>query len=182
MTLRRRPIMAIIGRGSECTPEQIELAETLGEKAVDNGFRIITGGLGGVMSAACRGAHRSSSYREGDTIGMLPGASSEDANQWTDIPLPTGLGVTRNVLVVRVAQVVVAVGGGAGTLSEMAMAWQLDIPIIALDKSDGWAQACAGQALDNRRDDVVHEAVSPADAIRLANLCLQTVNPDIRST
>ena len=182
MTSHRRPIMAIIGRGSDCSPEQLIQAEAIGEKAIDAGFRIVTGGLEGVMSAACRGAHRSSSYRDGDTIGILPGTSSTDANPWTDIALPTGIGVARNVLVVRVAQVVVAIGGGAGTLSEMAMAWQLDIPIIAIAKSDGWAQAFAGQALDNRRSDVIHQAASPAEAIRLATRCLRDANQIKRST
>ena len=125
MTSKIRPILAIIGRGDQCTAEQISWAERLGELAIESGYRVVTGGRGGVMAAACRGAHRASNYSDGDTLGFLPGESAEEANQWTDIVMPTGLGIARNVLVVRVAQAVIAIGGGAGTLGEIALAWQL---------------------------------------------------------
>ncbi len=79
---------------------------------------LVCGGLGGVMEAACRGARSEG----GMTIGLLPGTDREDANGWVVLALPTGLGEGRNALIVRAADAIVAIGGGWGTLSEIAFA------------------------------------------------------------
>ncbi len=160
----RRKVVAVIGpREAElglCT-----LAHDLGRGLVDAGFRIVTGGLGGVMEAASRGAHSAESYREGDVLGILPTDSRGDANPWVDIVIPTGMGVARNVLVVSVADAVVALGGRSGTLSEIALAWQLGRPIVALS-GEGWSGRLAGVAVDERRADTVHAAASAEEAVR----------------
>jgi uncharacterized protein (TIGR00725 family) len=134
---------------------------------VDAGFRVVSGGLRGVMEAASRGAHESQQYASGDTIAILPTYESGDANQWVDIAIPTGLQHARNTLVVSSADVVIAVGGGAGTLSEIAAAWALGRPVIAL-QSGGWAERLGGESLDGRRSDHVHGPCSPAEAVALA--------------
>jgi uncharacterized protein (TIGR00725 family) len=143
---------------------QYGIAEELGCRIVENGWRVVTGGLTGVMEAASRGAHRASTYRDGDVIGILPGSEREAANAFVDIVIPAGVGVARNVLVVQTADAVVAVGGGAGTLSEIALAWQTGRPIVAI-QVEGWSGRLAGTAIDDRRDGVIFEASCAADAV-----------------
>jgi uncharacterized protein (TIGR00725 family) len=104
-------------------------AETVGRLLAEAGAVVVCGGLGGVMAAACRGA----SSAGGTTVGLLPGDDRRSANPWVTVPLPTGLGELRNGLVVRAADALVAVGGGYGTLSEMALALKTGCPVVGLD-------------------------------------------------
>jgi len=119
------------------------------------------------MEAASRGAHDANAYREGDVLGVLPGSEVAAANRWVDIAIPTNLGYARNTLVVGMADVVVAVGGGAGTLTEMAMAWQLDKPLIGLEV-DGWSKELAGRTIDGRSRPPVHAAADAEAAVEVA--------------
>lgn len=162
----RRPQIAVVGSASG-PMELMEEAEALGRALVDEGWRIVCGGLGGVMRAVARGAHASPCATGGDVVGILPGLHAADANPWIDIVVPTGLQHARNVLVVSSADVVVALGGGAGTLSEIAMAWQHHKPVVALTTRGGWSAELAGRALDHRREDVVFAADSVEMAVAL---------------
>lgn len=175
--MTRRPTIAVIGdAGVRPGSPAYESARTLGTLAVDRGFRIVTGGLGGVMEAACRGAHDSHAYREGDTIGILPQDDPNHANPWVDIAIATGMNHTRNALVAN-ADAVVAVGGGAGTLSEIAFAWTLRRLVVALD-GPGWASRVAGAPLDRRcrypdvPDDQIYAAADPAAAMEVIQVRL----------
>ena len=148
------------------------LAKDLGRALVDNGFRVVTGGLGGVMKAACAGAHSSKRYRPGDTIGILPGPDASAANAFVDIAIPTGLDHIRNSIVAH-SDAVIAIGGGAGTLSEICFAWMYKRLIIAVGK-DGWAGKVAGKPLDHRnrykgaiQQDRIYAARDAAEAVRL---------------
>jgi uncharacterized protein (TIGR00725 family) len=123
--------LAVIGPG-EASPEQTTAAETVGRLAVDRGAMVVTGGLGGVMAAASRGAFGAG----GVVVGLLPGLDRTVANPWVTVPLATGLGELRNGLVVRAADVVVAIGGGAGTLSEIALALKAGKPVVGIDTWD----------------------------------------------
>lgn len=123
--------VAVIGPGA-ATEEQERLAEVIGGGLAERGATLVCGGLGGVMAAACRGA----SSAGGRTVGVLPGSDRSAANEWVDVALPTGLGELRNGLVVRAADVVIAVGGGHGTLSEIALALKAGLPVIGLDTWD----------------------------------------------
>ncbi len=164
--MARRHIAAVIG--SATADEALyATARELGTHLVDAGFRVASGGLKGVMEAVCRGAHESARYTSGDTIAILPTYEPEHANKWVDIAIPTGLQHARNTIVVSSADVVIAVGGGAGTLSEIAMAWALGRPVIAL-RAGGWAERLGGDALDGRRSDRIHGPCSPAEAASLA--------------
>lgn len=107
---------------------ELALAEEIGARLVDAGFWVVTGGLGGVMEAASRGAKS----RRGSTIGVLPGTDAADANGWVDLALPTGLGELRNGLVARLGLALVAVGGGHGTLTEIGFALGLGRPVIGV--------------------------------------------------
>jgi uncharacterized protein (TIGR00725 family) len=162
MTSRRR-IVAVIGNG-RATPQAAAVAEELGRLIVESGWRVLSGGLGGVMEAASRGARLAKNYREGDTIGILPGGDASMANDHVDIVVPSNLGYARNVLIVTMADAVVAVGGGAGTLTEMAMAWQLGRIVVGLDV-DGWSRKLGGRPIDEQRGDVVIAAGTPSDAV-----------------
>lgn len=113
----RRPRVAVIGAGDADGP-QLALAASLGRALGGAGAIVVTGGLGGVMEAASRGCEEAG----GLTLGILPGPHSGAANLWVSIPVPTGMGEARNALVVRTGEVVVAIGGGWGTLSEIALA------------------------------------------------------------
>ena len=127
----RKTIISIIG-GRRCTPKVEQKAHNLGKKLAKVADILVSGGLGGTMEAACAG------FRAGGgiTIGILPGYDKNDANCYVDISLPTGLGLARNVLVVKSADVVVALPGEAGTLSEIAYCLQFGIPVISLNSWD----------------------------------------------
>jgi len=150
--------IAVIGDG-RCSAEVAALAEAVGRELAERGAVLVCGGLGGVMEAACRGAKAAG----GLTIGILPGTVRGDANPYVDIPIVTGLGEARNVLVVQSSQVVIAVHGEYGTLSEIAHALKLDIPVVGLCT---WELARQGQP----RQAIIpaqtpHEAVQKALAL-----------------
>ena len=163
----RRPIAAVIGSGDP-NPEGAAEAQALGRALIDAGFRVVTGGLGGIMQAACRGARSSASYQSGDTIGVLPGYQASDANAFVDIPICTGLSHGRNLIVAATGDVVFAVGGRSGTLSELALAWTLGRPVICVGGAKGWAQELAGRALDDRRGDTVLGPFAATKAVEVA--------------
>jgi len=141
---------ALVG-DSDASYENLALAEDAGEMLARRGITLITGGRGGVMEAACRGASRAG----GLTVGITPGADARAANPWCDVVLPTGLGHARNVLTALAGDFIVAVGGGAGTLSELCFAWIHGRPIYVLDGSGGWSDRLAGGALDDRDSSVI---------------------------
>ena len=103
---------------SDASAEQIAEAEAAGRRLAELGAVVVTGGRGGVMEAASRGAKLAG----GQTVGILPGLDRSDANAFVDVAIPTGLGEMRNALVARAGQAVVAVGGAWGTLAEIAFA------------------------------------------------------------
>ena len=145
-----KKIIAVIGDGKiEKEGLKNEIAFETGKALVECGYRVQSGGLGGVMEAAFAGAHAAKNYREGDTIAIIPSFDTTTANAYADIVIPTGLDVMRNTIVAN-ADAVIAIGGGAGTLSEMAMAWSLFRLIIAYDNVDGWSAELAGRRLDVR--------------------------------
>ena len=125
------PYIAVAGPG-DATPELTWIAEEVGAGLAESGAVVVTGGLGGVMEAACRGAKS----RRGRTLGILPGADREAANGWVDIALPTGMGEMRNALIVRACDGLVAIGGGPGTLSEIALALKGGRPVVGLGSWD----------------------------------------------
>lgn len=132
--------IAVVGPGV-ARPEELAVAETVGAAIAEAGAILVSGGLGGVMEAACRGARS----RNGETVGLLPGEDRAEANGWVRLALPTGLGEARNALVVRAADAVIAVGGAWGTLSEIALALKIGRPVIGLET---WELARAGRAVE----------------------------------
>ena len=157
----RRKIVAVIGNKSiEADGIRYRLAFETGKLLIDNGYRIQSGGLGGVMEAVFKGAHASEKYREGDTVALVPSFDAETANAYADIAIPTGIDMMRNALVAN-ADAVIGIGGGAGTMCEFAFAWSLKHLIIAYRNSGGWSEKLA----DTRLDDTVRYPELPDDRV-----------------
>jgi len=123
----------VIG-GDPCPAEALAAAETVGRELAKRGAAVVCGGRGGVMEAACRGARGEG----GHTIGIMPGRSAEETppNAYVEFPIYTGLAVARNAIVALSGEAVIAIAGGYGTLSEIAIALIHDIPVIGIDTWD----------------------------------------------
>ena len=157
-------IIAVIG-GSDAKPEHIRLAESVGQELAKRGVTVVCGGLSGVMEAVCRGVKSSG----GNTIGILPGRSPKEANEFIDVPIVTSMGYARNVIVVHTGEAVIAIGGAFGTLSEIAHALGEQIPVISLSswpltqKGDG-DPIGDGLIIADTPEDAVDKAVAAAKA------------------
>ena len=127
----RKKVISVIG-GHSCNEEVEQIAQKLGKNLAEVVGILVCGGLSGTMKAVASGFKAGG----GLTIGILPGYDKKDANEFVDIAIPTGLGLARNVLVVKSADVVVALPGEAGTLSEIAYCLQFGIPVISLKSWD----------------------------------------------
>lgn len=145
-----KKLVSIIGDAvADKNSNKIAFAYSMGKALVDNGYRVVSGGMGGVMQAAFEGAHASEFYQEGDTIAILPFFDRSKTNGLADIVIGTGLDIYRNVIVAN-SDAVIAVGGGAGTLSEIATAWTLKRLMLAYSDAEGWSGQIAGKRLDYR--------------------------------
>ncbi len=129
--MNKRTIIGVIGSG-KADENIMRSAELIGRLIAERGALLVCGGLGGVMEAASRGAKAAG----GITIGILPGTDKESANPSIDVPLATGFGEGRNVFIVRTADVLIAVGGEYGTLSEIAFALKSGKTVIGLETWD----------------------------------------------
>jgi len=167
--MSKRRIIGVIGDASvEENEKKKEFAFQLGKLIIDNDYILATGGMGGIMEKASLGARDSSNYQEGKVIGVLPDYSTENMNEYVDTAIPTGMGLGRNIILPSMCDAVIVIGGGAGTLSEIALAWQMGKLIIALD-SEGWSSNLKSVRLDKRRSDKIFSADTPKDAINTLN-------------
>jgi uncharacterized protein (TIGR00725 family) len=141
---------------NKCSPAERELGLAVGAEIARRGAILVCGGLGGMMEAAAEGAHREG----GMTVGILPGERADEANVFIDFPLPTGLGPFRNMLLVRACDALIAIRGGYGTLTEVAFALRLGIPVIGLQT---WSLS-----QDGRLDPGIHVASDSAEAVEWA--------------
>lgn len=160
-----RRIIGIIGNANlRDNKEKEEFALEIGKLVVDNNFILATGGLGGVMEAASRGARNSKNYTEGSIIGVIPDYDKSIANQFIDILIPTGMGLARNIILTSMCDAIIAIGGGAGTLGEITHAWQMGKLIVAVD-IEGWSSKVLDESLDSRRKDRIFAVKSPQETI-----------------
>jgi len=120
-------MIGVIGAGT-CNQGDYETARQVGRGICEAGATLVCGGLGGIMEGACHGA----SEAGGQTVGILPGPDKSQANPYVTLPVVTDLGHARNVLVVRSSDILVAIRGGYGTLSEISIALKLGKPIVGL--------------------------------------------------
>ncbi len=152
---QRLQVVGVIGAG-ECGPEIAAIAEAVGRELAQRQLTLLCGGLGGVMAAACRGAKAAG----GQTIGILPGSDPGAANEWVDLAIATGMGEARNVIIANTAQVLIAIAGEYGTLSEIAFALRLGKAVIGLQT---WQLGRQGQMLP-----LILVAQTPEEAVAWA--------------
>ena len=159
--------MGVIGEGT-CSRATAARAERMGRAIAKAGAVLVCGGLGGVMEAASRGAARAG----GTVVGLLPGFDARDANRWVTVPIVTGMDQARNVILVRSSDVVIAIGGRYGTLSEIALALKLGKPVVGLGT---WRLAQP----EGRRVPLVR-ARGPEQAVALALAAARRAGPGAR--
>jgi len=147
-----------------CTDVARDAAYRVGKAIAKEGGTVVCGGLGGVMEAASKGALDAG----GHSVGILPSADSAQANTYCDCIVSTGLVRARNFVVAYSGDAMVVVGGGAGTLTEAAAAYQAGKPIVAVKGTGGVADAWAGKYIDERRTSKVLEGSSPENAVEMA--------------
>ena len=152
----RHPIVGVIG-SSRVDADLREMAYEVGRLLAENEAILVCGGLGGVMEAACQGAYE----HDGTTVGVLPSDDTYEANSYVQVPIATGFGVGRNMVIVRTADVLIALGGSYGTLSEIALALDLGKRVVHLRS---WDLDQAG-AVD---PELYVEAESPEEAVEIA--------------
>jgi len=161
--LTRKIQILVIGHNENgCTPEAEKIAYEIGTEIAKSGAVLITGGLGGVMRAACHGAKDAG----GLTVGIIPQNDPSFANEYCDIVIPTGIGLARDFLNALAADGVIIVGGGSGTLSETCAAYIHKKPIVAIKNSGGIADKFADQYLDHRENVKIIGIYSPKEAVK----------------
>jgi hypothetical protein len=156
MTLPAQPLVIAVIGGSNADEEALSLGYQVGAELAKRGVVLVCGGLGGVMEATCKGAKA----HGGTTVGILPGSDPSEANPYVDIPICTGVGYARNVIVVRSGRAIIAIDGAFGTLSEIAHALGDGIPVIGLKT---WELAQGGQPVQ-----AIILASDPVDAVQKA--------------
>ncbi|MFC1754617.1 TIGR00725 family protein [Thermoproteota archaeon] len=152
--------ITVIGSAEAVSQEIEQMAEEIGQGIAKNGAVLISGGRGGVMKASCRGAKK----EKGLVIGIMP-KNRNQANQYVDITIVTGMGDARNVLTVNSADAIISICGGAGTLSEIALALKADKKVISLKLSGGVSSLLAGRIIDGKK---IISADSVEEALKIA--------------
>ena len=161
--MKKLQILIIGNNDNGCTPELEIIAYEAGKEVAKSNSILITGGLGGVMKAASKGAKDSG----GITVGIIPQNDKSEANEFCDIIIPTGIGLMRDFLNVLSADGVIAIGGGSGTLSEICAAYMYSKPIVVLKNSGGTATKFTDQYLDHRKNVKIIGVETPKDAVEL---------------
>jgi uncharacterized protein (TIGR00725 family) len=177
--MSRRLNLSVLGSYAANEVEH-KLASELGLGIADMGLNIISGGQEGVMYSLCKAVHehRVNGYDSAYIVGILPFGNFAEANRYLDLAIPAGAPHLQNAMIPLAADIVVSVGGAAGTLSELAMAWQFKKP-IALLGTEGWSGKLAGQKLDTRREDPLEHFHKVADLlVWIASTKLAIENPD----
>jgi uncharacterized protein (TIGR00725 family) len=150
--------------GDHCSESTYNAAREVGAHIATKSAITVTGGLGGVMEAACRGAKE----KGGIVVGIIPHEDMSYANAFCDIIIPTGIGFARNFITAYSADTCIVVGGGAGTYIEACVAYQKGKPIVALTGTGGTADKIADTFLDDRKTVKVMGAPSPREAVEKA--------------
>ncbi|MBM2818567.1 MAG: Rossmann fold nucleotide-binding protein [Nitrosarchaeum sp.] len=159
---KKLQILVIGHNDNECTADHEKIAYGIGAEVAKSGCVLITGGLGGVMKAASSGAHDAN----GLIVGIIPQDDASLANEFCDIVIPSGIGLTRNFLNALSADGVIVVGGGSGTLSELCAAYMYKKPIVAIRNTGGAADKFIDGYIDHRKTVKIIGVDSPKDAVK----------------
>ena len=144
------------------TPELEKIAYETGMEVAKSGSVLLSGGLGGVMKAACHGAKDGG----GLTIGIIPQNDASFANEYCDIVIPSGIGLARDFLTALASDGVIIIGGASGTLSETCAAYMHKKPIVAIKNTGGIADKYADQYMDHRQQVKIIGVNSPKEAVQ----------------
>jgi hypothetical protein len=155
--------IGVIGRDGDIPAEVRGFAESVGEDVARSGCVLVCGGRGGVMEAACRGAKKAG----GLTVGILQTLRRGDANPFVDVAITSGMGLARNALVVSSSDVLIAINGREGTLSEICLALAYGKPVVVVEGSGGVADAIDGKLAELSIEKKVHRTCAK-DAVKLA--------------
>lgn len=163
ITLTKRIQILVIGHNDNgCTPDHEKIAYEIGYEVAKSDCVLITGGLGGVMKAASHGAHDAN----GLTVGIIPQDDASFANEFCDIVIPSGMGLTRDFLNALSADGIIIVGGGSGTLSEICAAYMHKKPMVAIRNTGGTADRFIDGYVDHRKNVKIIGVDSPKDAVK----------------
>lgn len=157
-------IISVIG-ASEIDNKTEKMTIEIGRLLAKNRYAVSCGGLTGVMEAICKGVKE----ENGLTIGIIPYKEKSAANKYVDIAIPVPFSQARNIVVVLSGDICVAIGGKAGTLSEIALSWIYGKPIIALSNVEGWSSKLAGEKIDDRRTDQIYKVNTPEEVLKKIN-------------
>jgi len=157
-------VLVIGSDGDHCSETSYNAAREVGAQIASKNAILVTGGLGGVMEASCRGAKE----KGGMVVGIIPHEDMSYANAFCDIIIPTGIGFARNFITAYSADTCIVVGGGAGTYIEACVAYQKGKPIVAIAGTGGTADKIADTFLDDRNTVKVMSAASPKEAVEKA--------------
>jgi len=155
-----KAVVSVIG-ASDIDKEIEKKTIEIGRLLAINNYAVACGGLSGVMEAICKGVKE----KGGITIGIIPFTEKKRANKYIDIVIPCPFSQARNVVVVLAGDICLAIGGKAGTLSEISFAWIYDKPLVALTSVPGWSSSIANQAIDDRRSDMIYGVETPLEVI-----------------
>lgn len=174
-------MVAVIGDAStDPAGAKAVAARQVGALIIERRWRLVTGGMGGIMKEASAGARASVAWVDGDIIGIAPGSDPAAANPFVDVVIATGMDHLRNSIVAN-SDAIIVIGGGAGTLSEIALGWIYRRPIVALPH-EGWGSRLAGQKIDARGryddipDDQIWAAQSPIEAVQMVEKLMPRYN------
>ncbi len=176
---KKRQILVIGHNTNGCTPKHEKIAYDVGAEIAKSNSVLITGGLGGVMTAAAHGAHDAN----GLTVGIIPQDDSKMANEFCDIVVPTGMGLARDFLNALSSDGVIIVGGGSGTLSETTAAYMYNKPIVAIRNIGGSVEPYIDGFLDHRENVKIVGVDTPQEAVKkILELITVPHNRDTEST
>jgi len=159
---KKRQILVIGNNTNGCTPKHEQIAYDVGTEIAKSGSVLVTGGLGGVMNAASHGAHDAN----GLTVGIIPQADASEANEYCDVVIPTGMGLTRDYLNALAADGVIVIGGGSGTLSETCASYMYKKPIVAIRNLNGSVEKYIDGYIDHRENVRIIGADSAQEAVK----------------
>jgi uncharacterized protein (TIGR00725 family) len=160
--VKKKQILVIGNNEDSSNPELEKIAYDTGMEVAKSGSVLVTGGLGGVMRAACKGAKDAG----GLTVGIIPQNDPSFANEFCDIVIPSGLGLARDFVNALSADGVIIIGGGSGTLSETCAAYMYKKPIVAIKNTGGIADMFSDKYLDHRQNVLIVGVDSPKDAVK----------------
>jgi len=175
---KKHQILVIGHNTNGCTPKHEKIAYDVGAEVAKSNSVLITGGLGGVMTAASHGAHDAN----GLTIGIIPQNDARMANEFCDIVIPTGMGLARDFLNALSADGVIIVGGGSGTLSETTAAYMYNKPIVAIKNLDSSVDPYIDGFLDHRENVKIIGVETPQEAVKKILELISTSNVDAELT